>query len=104
MTTDLQFEPSRGMGPVGTGVHLLRQTHASAGVSVAEAWLTFLFLPVVPFGEWTVDRGSPPSCCLLIRDVKRPSLWKSVAWVAGAAVAALMSLAPAYCAITVSVR
>jgi hypothetical protein len=100
VTTDLQFEPSRGMGPVGTGVHLLRQTDAPTGVSVGEAWLTFLFLPVIPFGEWTVDRGSPSSSCRLVRHVKRPSFWKSVAWVAGGALATLMSLAPAYCAIT----
>jgi hypothetical protein len=98
--TDLSFEPSRGVGLVGTGVHLLRRTHGPTGVTIADAWLTFLFLPVIPFGEWTVDQGGASGSPWLVRHVKRPSFWTSVAWVAGGVVATLMSLVPAYCAIT----
>jgi hypothetical protein len=98
--TDLLFEPSRGVGPVGTGVHLLRRSHGPTGITIADAWLTFLFPPVIPFGEWTVDQGGASGSSWLVTHVKRPSFWRSVARVAGGIVATLMSLVPAYCAIT----
>ena len=100
MTTGPLFEPTRGVGPVGTGIHLLRQTHLPSGGRVAEAWFTFLFVPLIPVGEWTVDQAGPAGSRRMVRHVKRPRLWKSLAWVAGGALAILVSLTPAYCAIT----
>ena len=50
------FEARRGGGPLGTGVHLLRRRNTASG-ETADAWLTVLFLPVVPFGEWTIERA-----------------------------------------------
>jgi hypothetical protein len=98
-TTDLRFEPRRGEGPVGTGVHLLRRTHESTGVTIADVWLTFLFLPVVPFGEWTVERGGASGSSWLVTRIERPRVMRSMAWVAGGIVAGLVSLVPAYVAV-----
>jgi hypothetical protein len=98
-TTDLRFEPRRGEGPVGTGVHLLRRTRDSTGVTIADVWLTFLFLPVVPFGEWTVERGGASGSSWLVTRIERPRVMRSVAWVAGGIVAGLVSLVPAYVAV-----
>jgi len=96
VTSDLSFEPRRGEGPVGTGVHLLRRTHGPTGVTIADVWLTFLFLPVVPFGEWTVERGGASDPSWLVTQIERPRVLRSVGWVAGGIVAALVSLVPAY--------
>jgi hypothetical protein len=95
-TSDLRFEPRRGEGPVGTGVHLLRRTHGPTGVTIADVWLTFLFLPVVPLGEWTVERGGAPGSSWLVTQIEKPRALRSVAWVAGGIVAAVASLVPAY--------
>ena len=98
--TDLPFEPRRGEGPVGTGVHLVRRSHGPTGVTIADVWLTFLFLPVVPFGEWTVERGGASRSSWRVAQVRRPHLLRSVAWVAGGVVAILASLLPAYVAVS----
>ena len=94
------YQPSRAEGPVGTGVHLLRTTQGAGGVVLADAWLTVLFLPVVPFGEWTIERHSAAEACSVIRQVRPPRLVKSVLWVASVVLAALLSLLPAYGALT----
>jgi len=99
VTGNLSFEPRRGEGPVGTGVHLLRRTHDSTGVTIADVWLTFLFLPVVPFGKWTVERGGASGSSWLVTRIERPRVMRSVAWVAGGMVAGLVSLVPAYVAV-----
>jgi len=100
VTSDLLLEPSRGEGPVGTGVHLLRRTQGPTGITIADVWLTFLFVPVVPFGEWTMQRGGTSSSSWRVTHVGRPRLSKSVAWVAGGLLAIVMSLLPAYIAVT----
>ena len=100
VTTDTLFEPKRGEGPVGTGVHLLRRTHGPTGVTIADVWLTFLFLPVVPLGRWTMERGRASSTSWLVTHIARPRFVSSMAWVAGGVVATLVSLVPAYLAIT----
>jgi hypothetical protein len=100
VTTDLSFKPIRGQGPVGTGVHLLRRSHGPSVTTIANAWLTVLFVPVIPFGEWTVNRGSASGSSWLVTHVKRPRFWRSVTWVAGGVLATIASLVPAYCAIT----
>ena len=99
MTTDLLFKPRRGEGPVGTGVHLLRRTHGPTGVTIADVWLTLLFLPVVPFGEWTVERGGVSGSSWLVTHIRRPHFLSSAAWVAGGVAAMLVSIVPAYIAL-----
>jgi hypothetical protein len=96
------FEVLRGGGPLGTGVHLLRRRATATG-EVADAWLTVLFLPVVPLGEWTLERadpGVPGTGALSVTRVVRPRLTKSLAWIAGGLVAAVLALAPGYAAIS----
>ena len=100
MTSDLSFEPKRGEGPVGTGVHLLRRAHGATGVTIGDVWLTFVFLPVVPLGEWTVERKDASGSSWLFTHIERPHFLRSVAWIAGGVLAALVSLAPAYLAVT----
>ncbi len=95
------FEPRRGRGPVGTGVHLLRCTSGLAGPTVAEVWLTVLFVPLVPLGRWTLQREGAPASAWRVTRVGRPHLGRSVAWVAGGLLAALVSLLPAWLAVTV---
>ncbi len=85
---------------VGTGVHLLCRNHGPTGVTIADVWLTILFLPVVPFGEWTVERGGASGSSWLVTQIERPRVLRSVAWVAGGIVAAVASLVPAYVAVT----
>jgi hypothetical protein len=96
------FEAGRGSGPLGTGVHLLRRRKAASG-ETADAWLTVLFLPVVPFGEWTIERaesGDTGRSVLTVTRVERPRLLKSLAWIAGGLGAAALALAPGYAAIS----
>jgi hypothetical protein len=100
VTSDLSFVPKRGEGPVGTGVHLLRRVHGATGVTIAEVWLTVAFLPFVPFGEWTVERGDASGSPWVVAHIKRPRFLTSLAWVVGGVVAALASLAPAYLVVT----
>jgi hypothetical protein len=69
VTTDQSFEPGRGEGPVGTGVFMLRRSLGPNGVAIAHVWVTFLFLPVVPLGEWTVERGGAPGSSGLVTDI-----------------------------------
>jgi hypothetical protein len=97
---ELSFAPGRAEGPAGTGVHLLRTTPGAGGVVLADAWLTVLFLPVVPLGEWVLERRGPAEAVSVIRQVRRPRLLESVSWVAGGLLAALLSLVPAYGALT----
>ena len=67
---------------------------------LADAWLTILFLPVVPLGEWMVERHSTVDASSVIRQVRPPQLFKSVLWVGSGVLAALVSLLPAYGALT----
>ena len=78
----------------------MRTTQGAGGVVLADAWLTVLFLPVVPFGEWTIERHSAAEACSVIRQVRPPRLVKSVLWVASGVLAVLLSLLPAYGALT----
>ncbi len=98
--TPLPFEPSRGRGPVGTGVHVLRCTPGPAGTTVADVWLTVLFVPLVPLGRWTLqpEGGSGPAW--RVTQVAGLHPGKSVAWVAGGLAAAVASLVPAWLAVT----
>ena len=85
---------------MGTGVHLLRLTRGADGVVLADAWLTLAFLPVVPLGEWIVEReGSTRDPCV-IRQVRPPRLRKSILWIVCGVLAGLLSLLPAYGALT----
>src|SRR4030042_1729672 len=96
----LSFVPRRAEGPVGTGVHLLRLTRGADGVVLADAWLTLAFLPVVPLGEWIVEReGSTRDPCV-IRQVRPPRLRKSIPWIVCGGLAGLASLLPGYGALT----
>lgn len=97
---ELSFQPRRAEGPVGTGVHLLRTTRHEGGVWLADAWLTILFLPVVPLGGWMVERDSASDGSSVIRQVSPPRFVKSVVWIAGGVLAAVLSLLPAYGALT----
>ena len=94
--------PTRGGGPLGTGVHLLRRRASAAG-DVADAWLTVLFLPVVPLGEWTLERADPGGVgegALRVTRVERPRPLKSLTWIAGGIAAAVLAIAPGYAAIS----
>jgi hypothetical protein len=96
------FEARRGGGPLGTGVHLLRRRESATG-AVADAWLTVLFLPVVPLGEWTLERADPGGAgagTLTVTRVERPRPLKSLAWIVGGILAAVLALAPGYAAIS----
>ncbi len=96
------FEARRGGGPLGTGAHLLRRRATATG-KVADAWLTVLFLPVVPLGEWSLERADPGAAgtgALTVPRVERPRALKSLAWIAGGLVAAVLALAPGYAAIS----
>lgn len=99
-TVTTSFEPMRGKGPVGTGVHVLRRTSGPAGTTVAHVWLTFLFVPVVPLGQWTVEPGAGPGPTWRVLQVGTPHVARSMAWVAGGLLAALASLLPACLAVT----
>ncbi len=96
----LSFRPRRAEGPVGTGVHLLRTSEDQGGELLADAWLTILFLPVVPLGEWVVEPPTAADAPSVVRQVRPPRLAKSALWVAAGIVAALLSLVPAYGALT----
>jgi len=96
----LSFQRGRADGPVGTGVHLLRTTPLEGDGLLADAWLTILFLPVIPLGEWVVERGVDAEASSFIRQVRPPQLARSVLWAGGGVFAALLSLVPAYGALT----
>ncbi len=95
------FEPKRGRGPVGTGVHLLRCTPGPAGATVADVWVTVLFVPIVPLGRWTLQGEGTPGSAWRVTGVGGPHLGRSMAWIAGGLLAALASLLPAWLAVTV---
>ena len=97
---ELLYQPSRAEGPVGTGVHLLRVTQRAGGVALADAWLTIFFLPVVPLGEWAVERSNLVQNTSVIRQVRPPRLLKSILWIVGGALAFALSLVPGYGALT----
>jgi hypothetical protein len=84
---------------VGTGVHVLRRRRRADGTTAADVWLTFLFVPVIPLGRWTVEPEEAGSAWRVTR-VARPSLGRSAAWVAGGGLAVLASLLPAWLAVT----
>ena len=94
------LESTRGRGPVGTGVHVLRCTPGPAGTTVGDVWVTLLFVPVVPLGRWTLQPGDGSGPAWRVTRVGRPRLARSVAWVAGGLAAALASLLPASLAVT----
>ena len=98
--TRRSFEPTPGRGPVGTGVHVLRRTTRPDGATVADVWLTILFAPVVPLGQWTLEREEGAGSAWRVTRVARPPLARSAAWVAGGVLAGLVSLLPAYLAVT----
>jgi hypothetical protein len=98
--TPRSFAPTHGRGPVGTGVHVLRRRSGPDGTTAADVWLTFLFIPLVPLGRWTVEREEGAGSAWRVTGVARPSLGRSAAWVAGGVLAALASLLPAWLAVT----
>lgn len=100
MTNELRLEPRLGEGPVGTGVHVLRRAHGPSGATIAEVWLTVLFVPVLPFGEWTLQPGVASPSSWVVTRVARPRPLKSLARAAGGVLAVVASLLPAYAAIT----
>lgn len=61
-----------GLGPLGTGVHLLRSTPGDGGQRVADVWLTFLFLPLVPLGRLALA-GEGPAWKLRARRTAAPA-------------------------------
>jgi hypothetical protein len=85
---------------VGTGVHVLRRRSRPDGTTAADVWLTLLFVPVVPLGQWTVEREEGAGSAWRVTRVARPSLGRSAAWVAGGVLAVLASLLPAWLAVT----
>jgi len=101
-TVTPSFEPARGRGPVGTGVHVLRSGAGPAGATVADIWLTLLFVPLVPLGRWTLEPEGAAGSVRRVTRVGRPHLAGSLAWIAGGVLAALASLLPAWLAITFS--
>ena len=100
MKDELLVEPRRGTGPIGTGVHALRRAKGPSGITIADVWLTVLFVPVVPFGEWTLQRSGASTPSWAVKSVGRPRPSKSVAWVAAGVLAVVSGLLPAYAAIT----
>jgi hypothetical protein len=95
------FEPRLGEGPVGTGVHVLRRAAGPAGSTVGEVWVTLLFVPLVPLGEWTMEgaQGQPPAW--QATRVARPRLARSAGRLAVGVLAVGAALLPAYLAIAV---
>jgi hypothetical protein len=85
---------------VGTGVHVLRRRSRPDGTTAADVWLTLLFVPVVPLGQWTVEREEGAGSAWRVTRAARPSLGRSAAWVAGGVLAVLASLLPAWLAVT----
>jgi hypothetical protein len=61
--------------------------------------MTFLFLPVVPLGEWTMERAEGSDASWQVAGVARPRLVESLAWVAAGILAVVAALLPAYLAI-----
>ena len=84
---------------MGTGVHVLRRAPGPAGTAVGDVWMTFLFLPVVPLGEWTMERAEGSDASWRVAGVARPRLVESLAWVAAGVLALVAALLPAYLAI-----
>jgi hypothetical protein len=84
---------------VGTGVHVLRRTRGPDGTTVGDVWLTFLFLPVVPLGEWTMARAEGSASSWQVTRVARPRLVKSAVWLAAGILAVVVAVLPAYLAI-----
>jgi hypothetical protein len=85
-----------GIGPVGTGVHLLRPIEDSAQEKVAEAWLTLLFLPLVPLGTWMLVPEPGRSDQWVLRGVRPPGVARSVATVVRFYVSAALTFVPGY--------
>ncbi len=84
---------------MGTGVHVLRRTRGPAGTTIGDVWMTLLFLPVVPLGEWTMERAEGSGSSWRVTRVARPRLVRSAAWIAAGILAAALALLPAYLAI-----
>jgi hypothetical protein len=100
MTRDFELERTRGRGAVGTGVHLLRRVQSLSEATRADAWITVLFVPLVPLGEWSLQPGDAPGSSLRVTHVAPPRVLKSVAWIAGGLLAAVLALLPAFAALT----
>jgi hypothetical protein len=88
-----------GVGPVGTGVHLLRARPAPGGDLMRDAWFSFLFLPLVPLGTWvlTADRPGP---LWTLRSVKAPTPVRSIATLGVWFGTAILTFMPGYVAVT----
>jgi hypothetical protein len=95
--TSLAFKPSRGEGPIGTGVHVLRLT--GGPTATARVWVTLFFLPVLPLGVWTVKRGAAGDASWLVGQMARPGLLATLAWWAVGLLWAGLCVAPAFCAV-----
>lgn len=100
VTRQASFATTVGEGPVGTGVHVLRRTPGPDGSSIGEVWMTLLFVPLVPLGEWTLERGPGPAPTWRPAGVARPRLGVSVARVGVGLLAAAATLLPACVAIS----
>lgn len=98
MTHDFVLEPSRGRGPVGTGVHLLRRARGASEVT-AEAWLTVLFVPVLPLGKWSLQPVDASGSSLRVTRVAPPRALKSLAGIAGGMLAIVLAFLPSYVAV-----
>ena len=95
------IEPARGRGPLGTGVYLLRTATRPAGMD-ADAWLTVLFLPILPLGRWSLepaDSSGQPACA--ITRVERPRIAATLPRIAAGLLVAALAFLPAYAALTV---
>jgi hypothetical protein len=79
---------------------VLRRASAPGGTTVADVWLTLLFVPFIPLGRWTVERAGGSGSAWRVRQVGRPHPGRSLAWIAGGLLAALASLLPAVLAIS----
>ncbi len=78
----------------------MRCTPGPAGTTVADVWLTVLFVPLVPLGRWTLQPGGGSGRAWRVTQVGRLHPGRSVAWVAGGLAAAVASLVPAWLAVT----
>ncbi len=95
MADDRTLPLTRAVGPVGTGVHILRWCEREGGPRVAELWLTVLFFPVVPLGSWVMSEQPERLSSCSVTDVRPPHLGASAAWFLGGIMMGVLSLLPA---------
>jgi hypothetical protein len=97
VTSGASFEAKRGLGPLGTGVHVLGREPGPGAASIGDVWLTLLFVPVVPLGRWTMERQGESAW--RVTGVAGPRLATSAARVAAGILAAVAVFLPAYVAV-----